>query len=246
MLYYLYLDESGKPTRYRDGQGEVILENYRYFTLGGIAVNDDSLGEFHNAYSTIIATYFPGTDLGDNFKLHYNALRMLQEPYNQLSRKQTLELERDVFDAIFSIDCKLFSVTLDLDYHYSTYGEDAIFPMSLTLRYILERFQYFLEQIEDTGKAIYEMFTESLRDRVYKDWKKLDDFPNFPKPTNFSNLKKTVETGDPTRESMLAFADFFVYLPWNRKTSNAKWEKFLPKYYNHHAANFRSGNVEIE
>ena len=245
-MYYLYLDESGKPARYRDEQGKVILENSRYFTLGGIAVNDDSLEKFHSVYSTIVNTYFSGITLSETFKLHYNSLRMLESPFDRLSRKQILQLEHDVFDAIFSIDCKLFSVTLDLDYHYSLYGGTAIFPMSLTLRYILERFQYFLEQIGDTGKAIYEMFTESLRDKVYKDWKILDGYPNFPRPTNFSNLKKTVETGDPTREPMLAFADFFVYLPWNRKTSNAKWQEFVPKYYNPYAPNFRSGNVEIE
>ena len=104
-MYYLYLDESGKPARHRDENGNILLENSRYFTLGGIAVNKDSREKFQEAFHTIMSTYFSGITLDEKFKLHYNSLRMLKSPFDVLSRKQILQLEHDVFDAIFSIDC---------------------------------------------------------------------------------------------------------------------------------------------
>jgi len=51
---------------------------------------------------------------------------MLQYPYSKLTKKQRIQLEQEMFQAINSIDCKLFSVTIDLDYHYKQYGSGAI------------------------------------------------------------------------------------------------------------------------
>lgn len=244
-LYYLYLDESGKPTNYRDNDGNIILGNSRYFTLGGIAVNKDAKQKFQEIYKQIMSTYFDGIEIKTNFKLHYNELRMLQDPYDKITKNQRLRLENDVFNAIKSIDCKLFSVTIDLDSHYKQYSE-PIFPMALALWYIFERFQYFVGNEETTGIAVYERFTESLRNKVNKEWKKLAEYKGFPKPTNFPDLKRDIENGDPTKEFMLAFADFFVYLPWNRKISNAKWKSLNQKYYSLNSRSRFSGNVEIE
>jgi len=244
-MYYLYLDESGKPTNYRDNNGNIILENSRYFTLGGIAVDESARQKFYRVYDEIMFRYFADFELKTTFKLHYNELRMLKDPYDKFTRKQCFQLEHDMFQAIDSIDCTLFSVTIDLDYHYKKYSK-PIFPMALALKYILERFQYFVSIKETTGIAMYEQFTESLRNKVNNEWKKLESYKNSHQPTDFKNLKKKVLNGDPTKEPMLAFADFFVYLPWNRKISNSKWKYLNQKYYALNSGNRVSGNVEIE
>ncbi len=244
-MHTLFLDESGKPTSNRDKNGNLILENSRYFTLGGISVDEKAKGEFYEVYEKIMTEYLGGIDLKTNFKLHYNELRMLKEPYDKITKSQRFKLENDVFEAIKKIDCTLFSVTIDLEYHYNHYS-NPIFPMALALWYILERFQYYVSNIDGKGIAVYEQFTESLRNKVNKEWKKLESYEKFPQPTDFKNLKKKVLNGDPTKEPMLAFADFFVYLPWNRKMSNSKWKGFGHKYHALDSGNRASGNVEIE
>jgi len=56
-MFELFIDESGKPTNYRDSNGNIILENQRYFTLGGISVDKNAKQEFHEVYNKIMFKY---------------------------------------------------------------------------------------------------------------------------------------------------------------------------------------------
>lgn len=242
-MYHLYIDESGDPGDYRDENGNVILRSSKFFTLAGIIVDDEVRKQFHCEYEKIMTTYFTDITLEPNFKLHYNSLRQVLPPFDKLSRNKILNLENDVFKTIFSLDCKLLSVTIDLDKHCNRYSE-PIWPTALALLYLLERFHYFLDENQSQGIAIYERFTNTSRDKVRKEWNKLQSNANFPKPTTFPDLE-SVHNGDPATEPLLAFVDFFGYLPYMKKTMEDKWKTFTSKYYNFQERQFKSGHVEI-
>lgn len=243
-MYYLYIDESGDPGNYRDQNGEIILRSSRYFTLAGIIVDDEVRDQFHEEHQKILSTYFSRFTLPQNFKLHFNSLRMQNKfPYDSLTENERLALENDVLSIILNLDCKLLSITLDLDYHAQRY-EEPVWPTSLVLLYILQRFQRFCNSKNSDGKAIFERFTNSMRDKVKKEWKKLASFSTFIQPTQWPDLEK-IENGDPSQQPILAYADFFGYLPYEKKNATTRWENFIPKYYNFNERQFISGFVEI-
>lgn len=244
-MYYLYIDESGDPGDYRDKNEKIILRSSRYFTLGGIIVDEQVRSQFYSKYAEIIGKYFTGINLPTSFKLHYNPLRMNIPPYDKLSRQQKLELEDEVLSTIKTLNCNLLSVTIDLESHCEKYSSPA-HPTAYALIVMLERFQYFLGQKDSKGLVTYERFNSTLRKKVAIEAKWLREKYGFPTPTNLDDLQKLVNNGDPTKEPMLQFADFFAYIPWIRKTSKGVWEKFIDRYHNFYGAKFVTGNVEIE
>lgn len=243
-MYYLYLDESGDPGRYRDDDGDVILRSSRFYTLAGILVNEEVKCQFENEYKKIISTYFSRfTNLPQNFKLHFNSLRMQKKyPYDDLTEDERLNLENDVLTTVLNLDCKTMSITLDLDHHYRQYS-NPIWPVALALLYALERFDDFKQENSVSGEAIFEKFTNSMRDKVKLEWNKLKDIPAFPKPNPWPDLD-LVKNGDPCAEPILAYADFFGYIPYFRKKAIADWNTFTSKYHKFYERNFVSWNAE--
>lgn len=244
-MYYLYIDESGDPGKYRDGNGNVILRSSRFYTLAGILVNDSVKNQFEVEYQKIMSVYFSRfPNIPQGFKLHFNSLRMQKKfPYDSLTEKERLQLEHDVLKAILNLDCKVMSITLDLDYHYRQYRE-PIWPVALALLYALERFEEFQREYNTTGLSIFEKFSNSMRDKVTREWKKLQDIPNFPHPNPWPDLN-SVKNGDPCADHILAFADFFGYIPYFRKKAIEDWNTFVPKYHKFYERNFKSWNVEF-
>lgn len=247
-LYYLYIDESGDDGNYLDGNNQPIRGSSRFFTLGGIIVKDTDVPIFEREYQNIITRYFSGITLPPKFKLHYYELRMKRYPYNQLSDINRLQIPQDVFSLIRTLDCSLLSVTIDLQYHCIRYPRPAN-PRAYSLLMILERFQYFLEQNNSTGKAIYERFNAKMRKRAEMELKWLRNIPTFPAPTNLNNIQGRVITGDPTREPILNFADFFASLPYARRNSSglirADFDAIKFRYYNRQGGWLRTGQVEL-
>lgn len=242
-MYYLYVDESGDEGDYNENSGE----SSRYFTLAGIIVDEAGRYNFKVALDAILSRYFKGVQLPPNFKLHYHDLRQGIWPYSLL--QQRYAISNEIFSAIKSLDCALISVTLDLDNHCRKYSKPAN-PRAYTLLLLLERFQYFLEDKNTKGEALYEMYNSRLRKKVELVQKHLLDNENFPKPTALSNVSRRVKFGDPTKEPILQFADFFAYVPWIRSTTdyNAenRWNEIKHKYYNFdHLLQFKRGNLEI-
>lgn len=243
-MYYLYLDESGDPGQYRDGNGKIILRSSRFYTLAGILVNEDVKNQFENEYKKIMTVYFSRfPNLPSNFKLHFNSLRMQKKfPYDSLTEKERLNLENDVLSTILNLDCKVMSITLDLDFHYRQYT-NPIWPVALALLYSLQRFEDFKKQSNVEGFVVFEKFTNSMRDKVSKEWKRLQDIPKFPKPEPWPDLN-LVHNGDPCKEHILAYADFFGFIPYFRKKAIADWNTFTHKYPNFYERNFISWNAE--
>ena len=247
-MYHLYIDESGDEGDYLDENENVIDGSSRYFTLGGIIVNDSDDQKFVDAYNDIITNYFSGITLPSNFKLHYHPLRNKHSPYDQLKDEDRWKIPNDVFDIIKNLDCHLLSVTIDLDNHCKRYP-NPVNPRAYALLLILERFQYFVEEQGSTGRAIYERFNAKMRKKAEMELKWLKKIPTFPTPTNLSRLNKHVESGDPTAQPILNFADFFAYLPYLRRESNGKatkrWDEINFKYYNFNGGWLKTGWVEL-
>jgi hypothetical protein len=242
-MYYLYLDESGDPGPYRDGDGQVILRSSRFFTLSGILVNDDVKKQFEDEYKKIMSTYFNRFTIPPGFKLHFNSLRMQKKyPYDSLTENERLSLENDVLSTVLNLDCKTMSITLDLDHHYQQY-ENPVWPVALALLYALERFDDFKIQNQVDGVAIFEKFTNSMRDKVQREWNKLRGIANFPHADPWPDLD-LVKNGDPCLEPILAYADFFGYIPYFRKKAIADWNTFTRKYHDFYERNFISWNAE--
>jgi hypothetical protein len=83
----------------------------------------------------------------------------------------------------------------------------------------LERFQYFLEEQKDIGFAIFERYNGKMRKMVERVHKWLESTGSFPRLTNFENIVRTVMDGDPAKEPLLQYADFFAYAVWKRSES---------------------------
>ena len=104
---------------------------------------------------------------------------------------------------------------MDLDYHCQHYSQ-PVWPTALALLYLLQRFQRFCDTQTSNGTAIYERFSNSMRDKVKREWKKLASYSSFIQPTVWPDLEK-VQNGNPSTQPILAYADFFGFLPYEKK-----------------------------
>jgi hypothetical protein len=251
-LYYLYLDESGGSrdiTKLIVNPNEVVC---KFFTIGGIIVNSEGKIDFKKGYDTIMTSYFD-FKLPNCFKLHYDELRnahLRPKPsvYKRFDGPTRRKIADCVFDVIKNVECSLLSVTIDLERHYGKYVS-PITPISYGLYLILERFQYYLEENGEKGRAIYEQYNDTLKHKVNQTHRELNENHNFPKFTNFGNLID-ICNGDSYSEYMLAFADFLAYAPWLKRdsccTKVRRYEEIKHKYYNlDHYDLRRKGNYEI-
>jgi hypothetical protein len=248
-LHYLYIDESGDDDDYLDSSGKQIKNRSKFFTLGGIIVDAENQRILENHFSWLMADYFNEIMLPANFKLHYHGLRMKLYPYSLLEDTKRWRLADEVFNGIKSTKCYLVSVTINKELHYNTY-RNPINPTGYAMYLMLERFQYFLEDHNDVGFAIYERYNSKMRKMVDRVHRWLKSLGTFPTPTNFGNIIHNVKNGDPKTHPILQHADFFAYVPWRRSESCYKatnrYNEIKHKYFNFcHSTYFKRGNVEI-
>lgn len=247
----LYIDESGDEGIYYPSNAlrNVVGGSSGYFTLGGIIVKDTDIPLFKRELETIVSESFTKDSLPENFKLHYFELRDERYPYNQLSKQARFEIANKLINTIVRTDCKLLSVTLDIHNHCTKYSR-PFSPRAYALFLMLERFQYFLEDNNGKGEAVYERYDSSIRKNVELLHAHLKDSPSFPKYTDFNNIIGSVKNGDPVLEPILQFADFFAYVPWIKHSSLhtklRRWNEIKHKYYNlDHLSPRRRGNYEV-
>jgi Protein of unknown function (DUF3800) len=185
-LYYLFLDESGDEGDFNNNKTNKGGSS-EFFTIGGIIIKDENRYKFKTIYDLIISRFFDKIKLPNNFKLHYTDLREGKYPYSLLSKDQRFEITNQIFHTINFLDCCLLSVTIDLDRHCTKYNK-PVSPLAYALYLIMERFQYFLEEKNQTGEIIYERYNSILRHRVNQVHRGFNENPNFPKFTGFINI----------------------------------------------------------
>jgi hypothetical protein len=250
LLHYLYIDESGDEGDITPA--DLLLGKRKVFTVGGIIVDAHNRELFENNWRDVIDTYFSGIELPPNFKLQYHQLRKEKDrkfPFDRLSDSERYDIIERMYNAIRSIDCHLISVSLNIPAHYKQYSK-PISPRAYTLLLLMERFQYFLEDYGSKGEASYERYTKGMQEKVEDAQIQLLSFDNFPKPTDFKYAPRKIKSGDPTKEHMLQFSDFFVYAPYIRHTYNHhrtdKWNSVAHKYYNLNYRHwYKRGYIEI-
>jgi len=247
-LYNFFIDESGVEG-FASNQARRSLDD-DWFTSGGIIVNETSAQAFEQIHNNIIQRFFNnnGITLPRNFRLHYHELRQIQWPYNQLPNQQRWRLADEVFDAITSINCHLISASVNKPNHRNRY-DWAVNVRAYSLLLCLERFQYFLEDENEEGQAVYEQFTNNIRRRMTRELIRLQDMPTFPLFTNLDNIRGRITNGDPIVQRVLQFSDFFVYSPHIRLVNNLRtenrWRQVRHKYFNIDGGWNRNGYVVI-
>jgi hypothetical protein len=204
-LYYLYIDESGTDDDYLDEYYNVSGKRSKYFTLGGIIVSEDTRQILNKHYYSIISRFFKGICLPTNFKLHYHDLRRRKYPFSQLKDEERWLIADQMFNGIKLTKSYLVSVTIDKEKHCKRYSR-PVNPTGYGLYLMLERFQYFLEEHEDIGFAIFERFNSKMRKMVERVHKWLEFTGSFPIFTNFENIIRHVTNGNPAKEPLLQYA----------------------------------------
>jgi hypothetical protein len=248
-MYYLYLDESGDDGDYFEGSDGVKGGSSKFFTLGGLIVDETSRYVFENVLQGILTSYFKNVKLPPKFKLHYTDLREGKSPYDSLGKPKLLEISNRIFGAITSINCSLLSVTIDIEKHCKKY-DYPVNPRAYALYLILERFQHFLQLLYKQGEVIYERYNSVFRKKVqqvHNYFLRNEFFPTF---TSFQNIIGHVKNGDPTTEPVLIFSDFMAYAPWIKSVSQnqkvRRWNEIKHKYFRlDHANPFLRGNYEL-
>ena len=218
-LYYLYIDESGDAGDYLTTSGHINSNSSKFFTLGGIIVNENTKNNFETNTTQLIQHHFSGVSLEDNFKLHYHPLRQKTFPYDQLTDENRWSIPESIFRWISESDCSLLAVTIDLEKHCKKYERPAN-PVAYTLLVMLERFQYFLEENNDIGIAIYEKYNAKMRKKSEIELKWLSRIPGFNLFSTLDNIEQHVMNGNPQSDPILQMSDFFTYLPWLFYTTN--------------------------
>lgn len=102
--------------------------------------------------------------------------------------------------------------------HYERETTSNIEPMTLGLITLLKQFLYYAkEQNIQNYSIIYEKFTSGMRERVYQDCKF-----HTAKPIHGFSLDaviNSIKNGDPIKEPVLQFADFWTHIPFLQERS---------------------------
>ena len=231
MEYYLYIDESGTATNPIDDNNQLKYRTPRVFCLGGIIVNEKEKQYFESEHKRLLNDYFKDLKLASNFKLHYNELRMMNYPYSSIGPKRSQQLVDEFFEIIKKSDAKLLSCTIDLIGHYKKYTT-PVNPLVLGLIRLVERFfDYTKEKNVKNTSIIYERFNKAIRECVYRDYKTHEQ-TNFKTRLNFKEIIHDIHDGDPTKEPVLQFTDFWTYLPFIKEKTFLDVQDFVKQYYN--------------
>ncbi len=245
LKYFCYVDESGDPGNPIDKNGNLKLRSSLVYTVGGILIDEENKLKMEESHKNLISKYFPEMKTPFNFYFHFNELRQNCSPYNKLSKKQQLMLINDIFDIIKNTRCVLFSTTLDLKKHYENYTL-PFNPQTYTLTLFLERLVSYLWKINfDEVSVIYERFSRSLRDRCIYDYKKINSDTSFRSKLNMPKLFTEFENGDPCKEVILQFADFWAYIPYSKKTSKIVFDSFYVNFKENSMYKGKDGNYFI-
>lgn len=245
MAYFLYIDESGDPGRYVEGQPKYNSSS-KFFTLAGIVVSGNDADDMEYQVKAVVEKYLEPKTLTPNFKLHYHHLVQGAPPYSTLSGESRRRLADDMFNILIRSHCRLLSVTLDLDTHYRRYVRPAD-PKAYTLLMMLERFQDFLADKQSTGLAIYERFTHAERTRIQNQMRELRWALSERHHVELKNILGSVRNGEPVEHPILQLADFFAYAVHIKATTHGekqnRWKSIKSKYYKLYGSFYSTGHV---
>ncbi|MDD5659136.1 MAG: DUF3800 domain-containing protein [Actinomycetota bacterium] len=146
-MYYLFLDESGDHNLVK------IHKDYPVFVLAGCIVEANNYNNFKNE---VIG--YKQTILGNpKIILHTADITRNKNGFESLKDKEArLNFYSSLNHLIEKLDFTLIACLVDKKAHLEKYGELAFNPYELSLRCVLERFYYFLNEKDETAKIYAE------------------------------------------------------------------------------------------
>ena len=123
---------------------------------------------------------------------------------------------------------------MDKSKHYAKY-QDPINVRAYSLLICLERFQHFLNEQRCTGVVIYEKFFSQQKRKVGRAMERLKNMQYYHSFSDSVSMRRNIINGDPIKEKVLQFSDFFAYAPHMRmvsdKLKHERWDEIKNRYY---------------
>ena len=181
--------------------------------------------------------------------LHYRSLRKNESGvYRNMHKKQRGEIADQVFDAVNRMPCRIISCTIDLLNH-GRYP-NPIPPRYYSLVLLLERFQYFLENVDSTGIVVYESFSSRIQRKMQRGYRIFGEVYNLPDPSGLDRIYSNIRFVKKQQEPLLQFADFVADAIWIKSESlgkkTARYDSIKHNYYMFDSTNRKKrGNCEV-
>lgn len=152
MRYRLYVDESGDHT-YK------LLDDVsrRYIGLTGMAIESEYYRkEFQPKLEALKQMHFPHSP-DEPVILHREDIRNRKGHFGVLSDQARNDAwERDFLEFVRLSAFRLFTIVLDKKNHKERYGDAAIHPYHLSMRFLLERYRGALMYVKGKGDVLAE------------------------------------------------------------------------------------------
>jgi len=148
MSKILFLDESG------DHNLTVIDSKHPIFVLGGVVVDKKyAEGEMTNCLNSFKKNLF-GTD---KITLHTADFSRQKNGFERMKEREFCEkFYRELNQLISDLDITILACAIKKEQHMARYGLDAIDPYHLSLRILVERFCFELNENSTTGQIVAE------------------------------------------------------------------------------------------
>jgi hypothetical protein len=177
MTCLLYLDASGDPGQYRG-------KNTRFFVLGGLICSPETTHDYAKDFNDLVDTFFPKGGPRPK-KIHYSNLINNKYPWNLVDKKKFAD---ELFDLILSNELTLLASVIDKEKHWNTYAF-PIHPHNLSLEFIVEQYEHYLERNDDIGMVIADRESGDLMKSL------LESFERFKEMgTSYKKLNKMFNT----------------------------------------------------
>ena len=197
-MHCLYIDSSGDEGKPRKGQ------LWTHYVLLGLATTPEQSKQIEYDVAKVIEKYFRRFHCKPK-ELHFSDIHRSRPPFNLLADNKKMFVD-EIFELIVAKECTLFAIVVDKERFFKKYKHPAPIDV-LSLEMLTERFEYFLERIDDYGIMIY--------DRLERWTDLLKVFERFKEEgTTFKKLERIIDTlfFTPSETSAcLQLADFCAY-----------------------------------
>jgi hypothetical protein len=156
-LYLFYVDECGRPSL-----EDKSLADDPWFVMAGVAIRSDQWLLIDTAISTLKRDYFPRIRPIDvEFKstnIRSYGGPFPRDPFSSLSPEQMRALTEALYALYEEYALPLFTVTINRAEHkkrYTSQGKRPEHPYQLAFKMLVERFDWFLEHLNE-GRSVSE------------------------------------------------------------------------------------------
>ena len=218
-MYFLFADASadpGWPKPYGASPS-------KYYVLAGLCIPETKVRDMESLLDSVKQKHILAKGLKlKEFK--YSALIAAKsEPWKNLTDVERKQVADDIFDALLKLDPVIFAIVIDKLAHRAKYNYPHR-PDTLSMRFLMPRYQKFLDRKSEKGVIIIDPSTKNSDDEIKQmlsDSKKSGVvLQSFLSPDPFrTNTKLPSVTStffSPSEDSAgIQFVDFIAYSIWS-------------------------------